>query len=239
MKVIGRAEAVERPGQPARPGGVVTPALVGGLAQELARLQVEDALVGGAAVAAHQIAARGQAVLVGDAPQILVAGLEGGVEDDAHVHHDVDEEALVGDEGAQVLALLLEAFGQRLAGLDHDVVGLLIFVDVIPTFPGRPEDEAQIVYAAVGLAMLDQTGVMLGPVQPIDIGGVLIEQPHLAAQKTFTPVGPGLAIVFPLAVLGVHGEVVRMGLDQVAHLHAGEVHGHFAFFDKAFSINHL
>src|SRR5207244_2268542 len=91
-EAVGRAEAVERPRQPARPGGIAAVALVRRLPQKLARLQVEDPLVSGAAVAAKKGAARGQAVLRGDLAQCGVVRLLRGVENDADVHHNVDEE---------------------------------------------------------------------------------------------------------------------------------------------------
>ena len=67
--------------------------------------QVEDAFMGGAAVAAHQVFAGSQAVLEGDLGQLFVPALLGGVEDDADVHHDIDEEAVLSQEGAQILRL--------------------------------------------------------------------------------------------------------------------------------------
>src|SRR5262249_38725465 len=92
-EAVGRAEAVEGPGLAAGPGGVAAPTLVGRLAKEFAGPEVEDALVGGAAVAADEIAAGGQAVVGGASEQIGVAGFVGSVEDDTDVHHDVDEAA--------------------------------------------------------------------------------------------------------------------------------------------------
>jgi hypothetical protein len=57
-----RPESVERPGQPAGPVGVAREALVRGLAEELAGIQVEDPLVRGAAVGADQRPLRSPAV---------------------------------------------------------------------------------------------------------------------------------------------------------------------------------
>ena len=135
---------------------------MGGLAQEFAGFQVEDAFVRGAAVAPDQIAAGGQAVAVGGLPQLLVIGLLRRVEDDRHVHHNVDEEALVGDKGAQVVALFLETLGESLAGLDDDRVFLLFAGQVVPAFPGGEEQKAEIVDIEVGLAVFQQAGVVLG-----------------------------------------------------------------------------
>ena len=62
------------------------------------------------------------AVAHGDVAQPPVAGLARGVENDPDVHHDVDEQRILGDERAQVLALFLEPQGQRLAGLHQHIV---------------------------------------------------------------------------------------------------------------------
>ena len=59
-----------------------------------AGLKVEDAFVGGGAVGADDLVAGGAAVGGGDAQQLGVARLVGGVEDDRHVHHDVDEQRI-------------------------------------------------------------------------------------------------------------------------------------------------
>ena len=58
-KLVGGGKAVQGPRLPARPAGIVAPALVGGLPQELAGLQVKDTLVGRAAVAPNQVTAGG------------------------------------------------------------------------------------------------------------------------------------------------------------------------------------
>src|SRR5919199_2253237 len=155
-ETIGGAEAVEGPGLPARPRGIAAPALVRGLAQERARVEVEDALVGRAAIAAHQEAARGQAVLHRGAPQAGVGCLLGGVEDDADVHHDVDEGALRRDEGAQIAPSLVETQRHRLARLDYNGVDGVIACEIVPALPRGPEEEAQVVHAAIRFAVLDE-----------------------------------------------------------------------------------
>src|SRR5207302_3924417 len=115
---VGRPEPVERPGLAASPGAVATPALLRGLAQELAGVQVEDALVRDAAVTPNQEAAGGQAVLVSDAGQVRIPSPRRGMEDDADVHHDVDEEAVEGQEAPQVAAVHVEAQGECAPGVD-------------------------------------------------------------------------------------------------------------------------
>ena len=67
---------------------------MGRLAEELAGLEVEDPLVGGRAVRADEGALGGPAVGDGQLVEVVVAGLARRQEDDRHVHHDVDEQAV-------------------------------------------------------------------------------------------------------------------------------------------------
>jgi hypothetical protein len=48
---------------------------------------------------------------------------------------------------------------------------------------------------AILLAMLDQAAVVFGLRPPPGVARVLIQQPQLAAEEPFAPVGPGLAAV--------------------------------------------
>ncbi len=165
------------------------------------------------------------------APQLLVARLLRRVEDDAHVHHDVNEQAIIGHEGTQVLSLLLEAQRQGATGFDDNLVDLRIAGQVIPALPGRPEEEAQIVHVAIGLAVFDQPRIVLGFGAPVGIVRVPIEQPELAGQEPFAPVRPCLAAVLPLAADGVHGKIIGVRLDQVAQLLAGKIECGATFSD--------
>ncbi len=103
---------------------------------------------------------------VGFAQQVDVARLLGGVENNAHIHHDVDKERILGHEGAQVLALFLESHSHRLPCLDDDIVKDRIATEIVPAFPGRPENEAQIVDIAVVFARFEQQRIVLGPLSP-------------------------------------------------------------------------
>ena len=99
---------------------------MGGLAEKLAGLGVEDAFVGGRAVGADERPLGGPAVRDGQVVERLVAGLARGVEDQRHVHHDVDEQALGRDERAEVLPLRVEPQRQRAAGRDQHLVEVLV-----------------------------------------------------------------------------------------------------------------
>ena len=116
----------KRPSQAARPAGIAPISLLRGLPQKFAGLQIEDPFVRGGSVPAHQEAARGEAVAQRDIPQPPVARFARGVEDDADVHHDVDEDRILGHERSQILAIFLEPHGQRRAGLNDDVFQLRI-----------------------------------------------------------------------------------------------------------------
>ena len=95
---------------------------MGRLAEECAGLGVEDPLVRRAAVGADERPLGRPAVGDGQVVQGLVAGLAGGVEDDRHVHHDVDEQALGRDERAEVSPLGVEPQRQGPPGRDQDLV---------------------------------------------------------------------------------------------------------------------
>src|SRR5262249_49469683 len=95
--VHGR-EAVDGPGQAARPDAIRTPALVRARSQKAPAFEVEDPLVRRAAVGPYQVALGRPAMLQGKRPQRIVPRGVGGPEDDADVHHDVDEQRLRADE---------------------------------------------------------------------------------------------------------------------------------------------
>ena len=98
---VDLAEAVHGPGKAARPGTVAGEALMGSLLQEFAGFEIEHTFVGGGAVVADDRVAGGLAMGFGNAPEVLITGLVGRVEDQGDVHHDVDEQGVAADEGAR------------------------------------------------------------------------------------------------------------------------------------------
>jgi hypothetical protein len=44
--------------------------------------------------------------------------------------------------------------------------------------------------------------------------------------------------MFPLAVFGVHGEVVRVVFDEIAQLYGSKIHSAQTFFVKSFFVDH-
>ena len=101
---------------------------------------------------------------LGDAPQLGVAGLVGRVEDDRHVHHDVDEQRFRADERAQVLPALLN----RMASVRPAWISTWrrrSSGQLVPGPIGIEKDEAQVVHVAVVLAMFEQAAVVFGPVR--------------------------------------------------------------------------
>ena len=162
--------------------------------------------------------AGGQAVLHGDGLQVRVVFLLGRIEDDANIHHDVDEQAVLGQERAQVLALWLEPQRQGLPGLNNHRLHRRVAGQVVPALPGGPEEETQVMNAAVCLAGLDQAGVMFGSLPPARVAGVLVQQPQLPAQKAFAPVGPGFALEVPFSLEGIQGEEIGVLESQAIEL---------------------
>ena len=223
--LIGKAETVQRPARAARPARIAAVTLLRALAQELAGLQIENPFLRRGAVAAHQKAARGQAVAQRDVAQPAIARLARGIEDDPDVHHDVDEERILADERAQVLPVLLETQRLGFARLNQRILQLGILRQAIPAVIGGHEDEAQIVNVAIMLARRRAEWCSEWPA-PARIcpattrcrsphGQVpLVEDPHHSGKKSVAPVGPNLAFVLPFAVGGVHRIEARMSLNR-------------------------
>jgi hypothetical protein len=85
------------------------------------------------------------------------------------------------------------------------------------------EEETQIVNVAVVLAMLEQSGVMLGGPLPPALAGSTGNEPHHAGVKPPAPIRPELAAMQPASAHGIDREVVGGALDRQAHLACGEV----------------
>jgi hypothetical protein len=128
--------------------------LVRRLAQELACLDVEDALVSCASVAPNEVPPCRQAVFRHLLEQVVVSRLLCRIKDDPDVHHDVDEATLRRNEGAEVPSPLVEPIAHRRAGRYDHIVQYWIPGQVEPALVGRPEDEAEVVDVAIVLAWL-------------------------------------------------------------------------------------
>src|SRR6187200_2429417 len=73
-------------------------------------------------------------------------------------------------------------------------------------------------YLIVILTFLDELAVVLRASLPFIAKCQLVEQPHLATQETFAPVGPGFLPVLPTAMIGVERKVVWVVGNQPRHL---------------------
>src|SRR6266511_3188741 len=109
---------------------------------------------------------------------------------------------------------MVEPQRQRATRLDDDLVAGLVTGELVPASPGRPEQETEIVNAAILLSLLDQERVVLGGIAQVLPAGAAGEQPELSTEKTLAPVGPGLRVHRPPAFLGVQREAVGMPPDQ-------------------------
>ncbi len=70
-----------------------------GLPQKFACVEVKDALVRRASISACDGLACGQAMLVGNAQQICIIRLLCSIEDNSHIHHNIDEKAFICHKG--------------------------------------------------------------------------------------------------------------------------------------------
>ncbi len=164
-------------------------------------------------------------MLMGRPQQLRVPQLLGSVEDDSHVHHDIDEEGILGHEGSQVLPLRHEAGAHGPPRRQDDGVHFLVAGKVVPALPSRPEQEAQIVDRAIGLTRFEEARVALGLSAPLIGAGAQVEDPHHAGQESLAPVRPGLTRVDPFPTLCVGRQVIRMGLHQAPNLSLREFEG--------------
>ncbi len=158
----------------------------------------------------------------GNSQQFFVASFAGGVKNDRHVHHDVDEQRLGRDERLQILPLLHESHGQRAARLNQHLVQPLIAGEFVPGQIRAQKDEAQVVNVAIVLAVFEQLRIMLGPSAPLWAASAAMKLPHHAGQKAAGPIGPQLAGVMPLAAHGVDRKKVGMLFDEARHLPFGK-----------------
>ena len=97
-KLISRREPIDGPGLSARPTRIVAPSLVGCLLQKLAGFDIKEAFVLSASIASHQKTAGGEAMVDGNLEEGCVFGLLSRVKDNPDVHHDVDEDTVLGYE---------------------------------------------------------------------------------------------------------------------------------------------
>ena len=67
----------------------------------------------------------------------------------------------------------------------------------------------------------------MGFLQPIIGLSVSMQYPHLPSDETFTPIRPGFTLVLPFALHGIHGQEIRIGFHQIAHLIISEIQSCF------------
>ena len=154
------------------------------------------------------------------------------VENDADVHHDVDEYRILADERTQVLPFFAEPQRHGLSRLDEHLIHLRVFGDLVPAMVSREENEAQIVHIPVVLSRLERLGILDRLVQPVF--GVLtglavdssidsaarepaMEDPHHPRQEAVAPMGPNRPIVLPFPPHRVDGIKAVMALDECLH----------------------
>jgi len=203
---------------------------VRGLAQKLAGVGIENPLVRGGTVAPHQHPPGGQRVAQRNVAQFTVAALARRIKNDADVHHGVDEQRIVGDEGAQIRALFLEARCERAAGFDQNVAQSRLMRQPVPPVVCGQKQKPEIVPVAVVLAGLDRRGVLDRILEPVFRfgrirSGVFVEHPHHSREKTVGPVRPHLAFMFPEAVLRMQRVQHRVFFNQFPHLFLREMEG--------------
>src|SRR5262249_51896391 len=159
-----------------------------------------------------------------DLMERLIAGLLGGPEDDADVHHDVDEQRVRPDEGGEVAALL-PAQRERLSGLDRHLPYVCAAAEVEPAQVGGREKEAQVMHGAVESPRLQGAAERLCRAAPGFVFGVFVEHPQDAGEEALAPVRPALALAAPLAADSVHRGLTGIDVEDASRLAASEVEG--------------
>src|SRR5947208_3206974 len=102
----------------------------------------------------------------GDAGQLTIASLDRGVENNRHVHHDVDEQRIVANERAQILSFFLESHRERATGLNEHSVQPLIACQFIPRQISAKKNESEVMHVTVVLAVFQESGIMLSSISP-------------------------------------------------------------------------
>ena len=80
--------------------------------------------------------ARKTGALIRAAVQIGILFLLCSVEDNADVHHDVDKQAFISHERAQVLPFFFETHGERGTRFHDDLIDFPFVCQIVPAFPG-------------------------------------------------------------------------------------------------------
>src|SRR5208282_578509 len=117
----------------------------------------------------------------------------------------------------------VKAQGQRAPGGDQDRLQTLVAGRLVPGQIRVEEDKTQIVDVVVVLAMLEQSGVMLGSPPPPALSGSIGDEPDHAGVKPPAPIRPEVAAMQPASAHGIDREIVGSALDRQAHLASGEV----------------
>src|SRR5579863_2416094 len=89
----------------------------------------------------------------------------------------------------------------------------------MPAVICRKKRKTQIVHFRIQTPGFQRFGVASGMLQPeLALGGlslaVLVEHPHHSWEEAVAPVGPGLALMLPPAILGVQRIKIRMFFHQ-------------------------
>ena len=143
------------------------------------------------------------------------------------------------------MSLLLEAQGERRAGLHHRRLERRFLRHAEPAVVRRHEDEAEIVHIAVVAARLERLRVPDGLLTPpaavrARLRFARVHDPKHAGQKAVAPVRPGLTGVLPEAIHGVHRVEVRVALDETLEPPLHKLHGaaQNIFVNFRLKINH-
>ena len=118
-------------------------------------------------------------MLIGDIVKLTIIGLLGRVKNNANIHHDVDEQAILRYERAQILTFLLKPQRQSFASLDNDFVHSFITCQVIPALVGGVEQKSEVMDISIGFAVFDQSRIMLSFLAPFFVFILFINQPQL------------------------------------------------------------
>src|SRR5680860_232256 len=153
-----------------------------------------------ASIAPHQVPASRHAVVKNSFEQHVIARFLSCVEDDPHIHHDVDKSAFGSNERAQIPSLLVEPQTHCFTGSDYNFFHGGFVLPIEPSLPARPEQKAEVVDIPVLIAVLQKPRVVLRSLSPEGIACAPGEDPHHPRQEALTPVGPDPSLMPPFAI---------------------------------------
>jgi CDGSH-type Zn-finger protein len=193
------------------------------LTQKLSRFQIKNAFVRDRAITADEKSSCSQAVPDSYVSEALVVQLTGRIEDQPDVHHYVNKNGMLGNEGPQILTIFIKTLSESPGGLQQYFLRGSIAGELIPPMVSREKNEAERVDIIIIFPCLQRATVpnrLLDPPLCLRLirAQISTDNPHDAGQKTIAPLCPELTFVLPFSAYRVHRIKIRIRLHKALNL---------------------